>query len=112
LPEITRQLTEIVGADVEIDIDWESFDSKESMQEIEHQVFGRVLEALQAVAVDDLGKEALQESMNSVFVKNLVSKDNRECTFQNGTLGLQTDWADFWSIFSAVDIQKILEDSL
>lgn len=112
LPEIARQLAEIVGKDIEIDIDWESFNTKESMQEIEHQVFGRVLEAMRAVAVDDIGKEALQESMNSVSVKNLESKENRSCTFEAGTLLLQTDWTDFWSIFSAEDIKDILEEAL
>ena len=112
LPDIAKQLAEIAGTDIEIDIDWESFSTKESMQEIEHQVFGRVLESMQAVAVDDIGREALQESMKSVSVKNLESKDNRSCTFEAGTLMLQTDWTDFWSIFSAEDIKGILEESL
>jgi len=112
LPEISKQISGIVGGDVEIDIDWESFSSKESMQEIEHQVFGRVLEALTAVAGDDIGKEALRESMKSVSVINLPSKDTRECTFDKGCLKLQTDWTDFWSIFSAEDIQEIMEQGL
>ncbi len=112
LPEIVKELSDVVGGDVEIDIDWESFTSKESMQEIQHQVFGRVLEALRAIAVDDIGKEALQESMKAVSVIHLPSKDKRECTFEKGCLKLQTDWTDFWSIFSAADIQEIMEKEL
>ncbi len=112
LPKIAEQITESVGAEVEIDIDWESFSSKESMQEIEHQVFGRVLEALKAIAVDDIGKDALKESLKSISVIHLASKEDRACTFDKGCLTLQTDWTDFWSIFSAADIQKIMEEEL
>ncbi|VAW71790.1 hypothetical protein MNBD_GAMMA12-2122 [hydrothermal vent metagenome] len=112
LPEISQKISEIIGSDVEIDVDWESFSSKESMQEIEHQVFGRVLDALQAIAIDDIGKDALKESLKSISVIHLASKDKRACSFEKGCLKLQTDWTDFWSIFSADDIQKIMEEEL
>jgi len=112
LPEIDKKLAEIIGVAVEIDIDWGSFTSKESMQEIEHQVFGRVIDALQAIAVDDIGKEALTESLKSVSVIHLPTKDERNCIFEKGCLTLQTDWTDFWSIFSAADIQEIIEKEL
>lgn len=112
IPGITAEMGGIYNGETSIDIDWDTFDAKDSIQEIEHQVLGRVLEAVKTLCSDDMAKEAMQESFKSVYVKNLESKDDRLVDFADGKLTLQTTWKDFGSIFTPGDIREKIEAGL
>jgi hypothetical protein len=111
-PAVTAELENIYGGKPAIEIDWDSFSNKESMQEIQHQALGRVIDGIKALCIDDIAKEAMQESFKIIYVKNLENKDDRLLDFKDGKLKMETTWTDFWSIFSAEDIRTKLEESL
>ena len=112
IPAVSAEMGECYGGNVAIEIDWETFLTKDSIQEIEHQVLGRVSEAVKTLCSDDMAKEAMQEGFKTVFVKNLESTDDRMCTFAEGKLTLQTTWSDFGSIFTPGDIREKIEEGL
>ncbi len=112
IPTVSTEMGGCYGGDVSIDIDWETFTAKDSIQEIEHQVLGRVAEAVRELCSDDLAKEAMQESFKTVYVKNLENTDDRKLDFADGKLTLQTTWADFGSIFTPADIRGKIEEGL
>jgi len=112
IPKVSKEIGDCYGGDVSIDIDWETFTTKDAIQEIEHQVLGRVTEAVKKLCSDDLGKEAMKESFKAVYVKNLENKDDRKLDFTEGKLTLQTTWADFGSIFTPGKIRAQIEEGL
>lgn len=112
IPEINKEINEITGGDVTIDIDWASFTDVKAMQEIEHQVLGRIREALQVLCEDDFAKGMVKDGFKTIKVINLDSADGKSCTFADNTLTIQTTWADFGSIFTPGDIREVIEGGL
>jgi len=112
IPAVSTEMSGCFGGEVSVEIDWETFTVKDSIQEIEHQVLGRVAEAVRDLCSDDLAKEAMQESFKSVYVKNLETTDDRKLDFSDAKLTLQTTWADFGSIFTSNDIRAKIEEGL
>jgi len=112
IPGVTEEMGGIYNGETAIEIDWNTFDAKDSIQEIEHQVLGRVIEAVRTLCSDDMAKEAMQESFKSVYIKNLENKDDRLLEFADGKLTLQTTWKDFGSIFTPGDIREKIEAGL
>lgn len=112
LPNVTTELKDVTGADIAVEIDWDTFTSADAMAELEHQVLGRTLEAVKTLCEDDFAKEAVQESFKTLYVKNLDSLDERKVEFADGTLTLQTNWLDFGNIFTPGDIRGALEAGL
>ena len=112
VPGTVSEFSDIFGGSVDINIDWETFDTKDSIQEIEHQVLGRVVEAARNLCSDDMAKEAMQESFKTVYVKNLESTDDKMLDFSDGKLTMQTTWKDFGSIFTPGDIRTKIEEGL
>jgi len=112
VPNAAAEINGVFDGETAIDIDWDTFDAKDSIQEIEHQVLGRVVEAVKTLCSDDMAKEAMKESFKSVYVKNLENKDDRLLDFADGKLTLQTTWKDFGSIFTPGDIREKIEAGL
>jgi len=66
IPTVSTEMGGCYGGEVSVDVDWETFTAKDSIQEIEHQVLGRVAEAVRELCSDDLAREAMQESANNL----------------------------------------------
>lgn len=112
VPESKKTISELIGSQADIEIDWASFNDIRSLQEIEHQVLGRVVEAVRNVCSDDFAKEAMKDGFKLIRVKNLDSADGKNVSFSDGTLGLETKWEDFGSIFTPGDIKQAIEAGL
>ncbi len=112
IPEAIGEFNKLCGGELRIDIDWDSFDSKDSLQEIEHQVIGRVISEIRNLCTDDLAKEAVAESLACLRIKNLENADGRQILLQDKTLSMQTHWQNFGDIFSWDDIREAIETKL
>lgn len=112
VPESKKTISELTGSQTEIEIDWASFSDMKSLQEIEHQVLGRVVEAVRDVCSDDFAKEAMQGNFKLLRVKNLDSADDKKASFSDGSLSLEAKWEDFGAIFTPGDIRQAIEAGL
>lgn len=112
VPETSKAISELTGGQAKIEIDWNSFSDIKSLQEIQHQVLGRVVEAVRDVCNDDFAKEAMKDGFKLIRVKNLDSADGKIISFSDGALGLETKWEDFGSIFTPGDIKQAIEAGL
>lgn len=113
IPEFIKGFNAASGGSVTVNIDWDSFDSKEALQEVEHQVLGRILSAVRDLCrEDDLAKEAVQEGLKTVTVKNLASAVDKRLNFRDGTLHIEAEWRNYSDIFSAFDIRKTITAGL
>ena len=72
--ELVKEINTLAGFDLEIEVDWSSL-SNNTYSNIWEQSFSQVyftpiINAFKAITVDDLGKEALQETLKKIVVKN------------------------------------------
>ncbi len=112
VPEATEEMKSITGVDVTVDIDWDTFGDSNAIAELQHQALGRIVEALRDLCRDDFAKEAVQEGFKRVFITNLESLDDRKVEMVDGSLTLQTVWADYYNHFSSGDIRQAIEAGL
>lgn len=114
LPERTAELTEISGGQIAYDIDWDSFaDDLEGLNFMDNLSCHRTNMALRVICSDELGKEAVQESLKTIKLKNVKTKDEMSISFGGGVLemhcayALRTD-----GMFSDGEIREVLMKGL
>jgi len=94
LPDREKELVEITGAAIRYDVDWDSFgDDLEGLKFLDNLSCHRLNMALRVICMDELGKEAVAESLKTVKLKNVKSKDEMKIAFGGGVLEMQCAYA-------------------
>ncbi len=113
-PDRTAELLEITGSPLAYDVDWDSFsDDLEALNFLDNLSCHRTNMALRVLCSDDLGKEAVQEGLKTIKLKNVPTKSEMQITFGGGVLemhcayALRTD-----GMFSDNEIRAVLEKGL
>jgi len=113
-PQRMAELAEITGGAITYDVDWDSFaDDMEALNFVDNLSCHRTNMALRVICADDLGKEAVQEGLKTIRLKNVKSKPEMHITMEGGVLemhcayALRTD-----GMFSDYEIRDILMQHL
>ena len=73
-PEYQQQVLDAVGYDLEIDVNWDSLAKDTNVDQYERAIpdvyFAPLLKVLKEVCQDDMGKEAMQELVKKIEIKN------------------------------------------
>jgi hypothetical protein len=94
LPGRVAELKEITGGDIAYDIDWESFnDDAAGLNFLDNLSCHRVNMALRVICSDELGKEAVQESLKSIKLVNVKTPAEMSMTFGGGVLEMHLAYA-------------------
>lgn len=94
LPERTQELTEITGGAIAYDVDWESFaDDLEGLNFLDNLACHRINMALRVICSDDLGKEAVCESIKAIRLTNSTEMGDRSISLGEGVLELKYPFA-------------------
>jgi hypothetical protein len=93
LPARSKEIAEICGKSVPYEIDWDSFDTLDSLNFLDNISCHRLNMALRIICQDEMGKQAVKDGLKLVKLKN--SKDKTvKLTFENGTLEMTNDYAN------------------
>ena len=88
-----KQILDLSSPNVEVEVDWSTVGKPD--EDMEHLIaettgkiyFEPVIQAFKAVGVDQMGKDALKDSVKKVVIKNSADSTNYEYfTFENGVL--------------------------
>ncbi|VAW84196.1 hypothetical protein MNBD_GAMMA16-61 [hydrothermal vent metagenome] len=113
IPALRSRINAAIGKDIEISINWDSFETEAQLREVQHQCLDRIAEGLEKIAKDDMGKEALNESLNTLVVNNITDASAKKIELSDGTLTVDGKWEDFGSgIFRPVEYSRQIEGSL
>ncbi len=113
IPDIKKRLNNTLGKEIEININWDSFETVNQLQEIYHQALGRITEGIEKIASDDMGKEALQESMTTIHINNIDDASAKNVALADGVLTVDGKWEDFSNgIFTPGDYRTKIENLL
>jgi hypothetical protein len=109
LPERVQEIGEICGAPIPYDVDWDSFaDDLEGLNFMDNLSCHRLNMALRGICNDDMGKEAVRESLKSIRLKN-VPKADMKLAFADGVLDMHCAYAlRTDGMFSDGEIQALL----
>jgi hypothetical protein len=92
LPEKKSTLNEIAGCEIDVEINWDTFTTKDDVVMIPNAFFDRFNEDLKKICSDDLGKEAVQEAIKKIVVEeNEANQMNFDKA--NGTLTIKGKWS-------------------
>ena len=113
------QIHEVVGKEIEIDVNWDSL-SKGGSSDLWEDSFPKVyfiplIDALKSICADDMGKEAIAESLTKIIIENNGNWSSSSwSSFSDGVLKLDND--PITNIDStqarAESLQKVLENNL
>lgn len=93
-PERTAELAEICGATIPYEVDWDSFaDDLEALNFLDNLSCHRTNMAFRVICSDDLGKEAVQETLKGIRLKNVRTKPEMQISFQDGILEMHCAYA-------------------
>ncbi|MCQ0111966.1 hypothetical protein SAMN04487906_0727 [Zhouia amylolytica] len=85
-PELKRQIDTAAGFDVEILIEWDSLFNEQFMHLYNDTYpkiyFQPLIQAFKSISSDDLGKKALQESLQKVIIDNRHDHHNPNSAFR------------------------------
>ncbi len=114
LPGRVREIEEICGKAIPYEVDWESLaDDAEELNFLDNLSCHRLNMALRTICVDDLGREAVREELQSIRLKNVKDKSEMRIAFENGILemhcayALRTD-----GMFGDAEIREVLLQKL
>lgn len=113
--EYQKELNEIVGKELPIEINWESFDLN-SIKFIPSVCLQRTVDAFKEVCSDKDGKEAVQEGVNKIEVNNIASENAEELknlSLANGTFLINACYGGHHSgFFTDTQMKNYLENNL
>ena len=86
-PELKRQIDEAAGFAVDLEVDWASLCAEERANLYEEAwtkvYFNPLIEALRAITIDDMGKDALRDGLKQIVIRD---SGTTQTSFNGGVL--------------------------
>ena len=115
LADYQKEINEIAGKELPIHINWDTFEM-DFIKFVPSVCLQRLTDGLKEVCKDDMGKEAIQESINSIEVyciPNEGAEDKKELKLEAGVFSLTACWGGHHSgFFTDLVIREYLENNL
>jgi hypothetical protein len=92
-PTYEAELAKITGTPIAYEVDWDSFaNNRDALYYLESRVFGPINEGFRDICRDDLGKEAVKESIKTIRVKQ-VKEVSDHLVLNHGVVEVYCDLA-------------------
>ncbi len=113
-PERVKEIEEICGKAIPYDVDWESLaDDAPGLNFIDNLSCHRQNMALRVICRDEMGKEAIRDSLNLIKLANVTNTSDMKMTFDGGVLEMHCAYAQGTTgMHRDDDIRALLESKL
>ncbi|MCP3136297.1 hypothetical protein [Pyxidicoccus xibeiensis] len=115
-PKLKQQIDQAAHFDVPVDVNWQTL-AIDGSAHLYEECFPKVyflplVEALQAICIDDMGREALKEKLKRIVIRNTADTSNADymVTFEDGVLTL--DHLPTTNIDDVKDRKKAIQTKL
>ena len=114
LPGRVKDIEEICGAPIPYEVDWDSMsDDYQALNFMDNISCHRLNMALRMICQDDMGKEAVRDSLKRIKLGNVKDKSAMRLSFEGGTLEMHCAYAlGADGMFSDGTIRELLEKNL
>jgi hypothetical protein len=94
LPGRVREIEEICGAAIPYEVDWDSLaDDAAGLNFLDNLSCHRLNMALRTICADDLGREAVRDSLKLIKLKNVTDIAAKHVAFDGGVLEMHCAYA-------------------
>lgn len=94
LPEREKEIEEICGQAISYEVDWASLeDDMEGLNFLDNLSCHRLNMALRTICVDEMGKEAIRDSLKLIKLGNVKDKSGMSMSFDGGVLDMKCAYA-------------------
>jgi hypothetical protein len=95
LPGRIAEIEEICGAAIPYEVDWASFDGDlQALNFVDNLSCHRLNMALRVICADDLGKEAVRETVTKIRLRNVKDTGEKSLSFAKGTFQMACAYAE------------------
>jgi hypothetical protein len=114
VPGAQKDLRELTGGQQVYEIDWTTFTSDaDALQNLQNQGLRRINSAFRNICRDELGKEAVNEQIKKIVVRNVASPSEKSVSLADGVVTVLGAWGKGSDgYFVDLDMAKIIEKSL
>jgi hypothetical protein len=94
LPGRVKDIEDICGKGISYEVDWDSIaEDAEALNFLDNISCHRLNMALRMICIDDMGKEAVQEGLKLIRLKNVKDKSAMQMSFNAGVLEMHCAYA-------------------
>jgi hypothetical protein len=118
LPELKKQIDAAAGFEVPLELKWETIAQDGYANDYDmfftNVYFKPLVQALQAIAIDDMGKEALKGALKKVIIQNTKENGNPfdMPSFADGVLTLDHSPSSNWSDMNVSGRVRAIQEKL
>jgi hypothetical protein len=124
VPQFQAELDSVVGFHIELTIDWDTLPERDEpiqgiMRDDYAYSFRMILDVMKAIVVDDIGKNSLQSSVESIVLVNYnqtgSDTGSRAIILNNKRLEFHCGWGSYSSEYYDNynnEVQHLIEDLL
>jgi hypothetical protein len=114
VPRRRKELTEITGADIAYDIDWDSLaDDLTALNFFDDLAFHRINMAFRYLATDQMAKDAIRDGVKTIRIKNVKEKGDMKLAFSGGVLEMHCAYGlRLEGIYPPTEIERQLKAGL
>jgi hypothetical protein len=114
VPGAQKDLRELTGGQQVYEIDWTTFTSDaDALQNLQNQGLRRINSAFRNICRDELGKEAVNEQIKKIVVRNVASPSEKSVSIADGVVTVLGAWGKGSDgYFVDLDMAKTIEKSL
>ncbi len=110
IPEYKNKFKQLISTDIEIDIDWQSFDNEVSLSQIQYNIIDSVYYILEYICkYDESVAQKIKARFSSIEIKDLSEKDIKYIELFDGKLSLFADWEQQSKESTYEELQALLE---
>ncbi|HMN88508.1 MAG TPA: hypothetical protein PKD70_02300 [Saprospiraceae bacterium] len=115
IPAFQSEIRNLTGFEPQLEILWDTFTAFDEypLTRLQNDILPGLVEVLQSICRDDMGKEALAGTLNTIRLENTDDSDRVTLTFEAGVLFHKMQLAgDTYSRYSVAQIIELLEQTL
>ena len=110
VPQYEKELREITGTEMVLDVDFKSFEEDvTAIQNLESKCLKPLCDIFRAITIDDMGKEAVRESIRRVSLSHGTIADIQTFTIVDGALKMPWDWKGWAGSFFPDSVREKIE---
>ena len=114
VPEATKDLRELTGGQQVYEVEWDTFSTDaDALNNVQNQGMRRINAAFRAISRDDLGKEASNEGVKTIRLRNVASPSEKSVQVKDGVVTVQCAWGKGGDgYFTDRELQLVIEKAL
>lgn len=94
LPERQKEIEEICGVAIPYEVDWSTLENDaEGLNFLDNLSCHRLNMALRTICIDEMGKEAIRESLKLIKLANVSDVSQMSISFDDGVLDMKCAYA-------------------